>query len=103
MATGAIRSTATRRQSLTMVSLAASGMLVPLLAACGTATSTESPGPAATSAPAQPTAAAAKTDAPPNTSATPKAQAPPTSAESVTLVWDTFRGVGTPYPDEIIR
>ncbi|HEV8637281.1 MAG TPA: extracellular solute-binding protein [Chloroflexota bacterium] len=61
----------------------------PLLAACGAAP--ESPKPAAT-APAKTADASA-----------PKAAAPAKSADPVTLVWDTFRGVGTPYPDEIIK
>lgn len=109
MATGTMSSRSTRRWFLKTFTVAASGALAPLLAACGGGTPTESPKPAATSPPAKSTTAPAKTDAspktdaPPKTQATPKAAAPPKSAESVTLVWDTFRGVGTPYPDEIIN
>jgi multiple sugar transport system substrate-binding protein len=71
---------------------------MPLLAACAQ----EAP---PTAAPAKPAAAATAAPAKAAESApAPKAAEPSTKAAgAVTLVWDSFRGVGTPYPDEIIK
>jgi multiple sugar transport system substrate-binding protein len=78
-----------------------------LLAACGGA-----PAAAPTAAP---TAAPAKTDAKPAAeptkpgaadakpaATTAPAAAKPAASGPVNLIWDTFRGVGTPWPDEMI-
>src|SRR3989442_6532400 len=91
---------------------------LPLLAACGQAAAPtpSAPTPSAPTAPAKggadvakpaeskpaeptgPAAAPAKSDAAPA-----KAADPARSCAPVTLVWDTFRRVGTPYPDELIK
>jgi ABC-type glycerol-3-phosphate transport system substrate-binding protein len=77
---------------------------LPILAACGGATA---PTPAPTSKPsgAATTAPAAGANAAPQAAATsaPQAAAPAKSTAPVTLIWDTFRGVGTPYPDAVIK
>ena len=82
---------------------------LPLLVACGQATA-PTPAPAKSAdAPAtaagkpavdatKPAAAPAKIDG------APKASEPAAKpAAAVTLTWDTFRGVGTPYPVELIK
>jgi ABC-type glycerol-3-phosphate transport system substrate-binding protein len=85
---------------------------LPLLAACGDSASP-------TTAPAKPTEASKPADKPANGptsapaaaatkpaaagAAAPAAQAGAKPGAPVTLVWDTFRGVGTPYPDELIK
>src|SRR5690242_19232858 len=119
MALRAVRTTR-RRLALGLAAL-------PILAACGPAVpQSGSPAPAATQPPAsaatpaepkpaQPTTAAAvpaksdaaqaKSDAVPQSGnpAPAKAAEPAKAAAPVTLTWDTFRGVGTPYPDELIK
>lgn len=81
------RGVTSRREFLRLSVLGAASGIV---AACAPAAP-----PTATPAPARP-AEPAKASAPT------VAAAPAKSAEAVTLVWDTFRGVGTPWPDHII-
>src|SRR5579884_2741032 len=91
---------------------------LPILAACGgVAAPTPAPtakpaaqavgasAPAATQAPAVSgaSAGAAATSAPAASGAAPQAAAPAKSTAPVNLIWDTFRGVGTPYPDAVIK
>ncbi|HEY3111884.1 MAG TPA: extracellular solute-binding protein [Chloroflexota bacterium] len=102
---------ALRAARLTRRRLALGLAALPLLAACGQAAApTAAPTaparggadvPTAAAKPAEPTKPAAepaKSDAAPA-----RAAEPARSAAPVTLVWDTFRGVGTPYPDELIK
>jgi ABC-type glycerol-3-phosphate transport system substrate-binding protein len=113
--------------------VAASGAATALLAACAgaaapTATPAAAPKPAekaaeptkpaaaaaaptntpaaaaAATKPAEPTKPAAAEATKPAAEATkPAAAAPSKGATSGTLVWDTFRGVGTPWPDDRIK
>ena len=62
-------------------------------AACQPAASTPAPSSSGQTD-ANPTAASGQA---------PAAQAPAKSGEQIKLVWDTFRGVGTPWPDERIK
>ncbi len=81
---------------------------LPLLVACGQVAAPTAP-PAKAVEAAKPAADTSKPSAPASpapakTDAAPKAaEAAPKSVAPVTLVWDTFRGVGTPYPDELIK
>ncbi len=108
-----------RRQFLSLLSLATGAVA---LAACGgTAAPASAPAtapvtgaatkPAATSAAAAPaaTTGAAATSAPVATSASQAAPAPTTAAQAAPakpaaaggkIIWDTFRGIGTPWPDD---
>jgi len=111
--------------------VAASGAATALLAACAGAaapTATPAAAPKPAEKPAEPTKPAAAAAAPTNTPAAaaatkpaeatkpaaaatkpaaeatkPAAAAAPKGAASGTLVWDTFRGVGTPWPDDRIK
>jgi multiple sugar transport system substrate-binding protein len=59
--------------------------------------------PAAAAAPAKDAALAPQGAPAKEAGAAPQAAAPAKPTGPVTLTWDTFRGVGTPYPDELIK
>lgn len=101
-----------RRRLLGLVLLGAGGAVAtPLLAACGGAAApTTAPGKAAATAAtgagqAAGTAAAGAGTVVAKAVATTAGSAAPAAKGSgpVTLYWDTFRGVGTPWPEEMIK
>ncbi|TAK20741.1 MAG: extracellular solute-binding protein [Chloroflexota bacterium] len=99
----------------------ATGAAAAILAACAAPAPTATPAPAKPAAPpaaAPPVAAATNTPAPVAKPAEPvkpvekpaakpaapaAAAAPPKGAVGGTVVWDTFRGVGTPWPEDRIK
>ncbi len=100
-----------RRRFLALAALATSAVA---LAACGGTGQSAGPTPAPTQPPAPPTAAPKATAAPaattaavapaaPTTAPAPNTTPAPKAAGSGQLTWDTFRGIGTPWPDDRIK
>jgi multiple sugar transport system substrate-binding protein len=93
-----------RRRVLQTFGLAVGGIgATALLAACGAAASVTATTSAAATGVGAATTSAAATSATATTSAA--APAPAANAQGATgnLNWDTFRGVGTPWPDQRIK
>ena len=86
----------TSRRSFLWIS---AGAAVTLLAACSAPAPTPVPAKPAAPKPAE----SAKPAEAPKPVEKPAAAAPPKAASGGTLVWDTFRGVGTPWPEDRIK